>query len=173
MEHLTSLPVVDPDRIQPNAQIYVCCHAAPDLRVRASFRLPRFVASVEAYRSRELRIVPAPAGAPWASLWLAADATDWIVDTGATSPERRVHLVLHQAAHMLLAHKGIPVSGPMLGALLFPDLETILAHCLASGPDPDCGVATSREHHQAATLARRLARQSEIRLAVADRRSVA
>lgn len=161
MGNLTSLPTACPNRSRPGQQVYVCCHVAPGLRVQASFRLTRFLASVEAHRSRELRMLPAPAGAPWASLWLAAEATDWIVYAGAVTPARRVHLVLHQAAHMLLAHKGIPLSGPMLGTLLFPDLETKLARCLAPGQDPDCGVATADEHRQAAALTRRLARQGE------------
>jgi hypothetical protein len=142
----------------------VCCRAAPDLRVRASFGLTRFIASAEAHRSRELRILPAPAGAPWASLWLAAEDTDWIVCAGLITPARRVHLISHQVAHMILGHKGVPLSSPMLGALLFPELETKLARCLAPGQVPDCGVATGDEHRQAAGLTRRLARQGELLL---------
>jgi hypothetical protein len=164
MENLMSLPIVCPDPSRPGTRVYVCCHAAPSLRVRASFRLTCFLAKLEAHRSRELRILPAPAGVLWASAWLAGEATDWIVYAGAVTPARRVHLILHQAAHILLAHKGIPLSGPMLGALLFPDLESKLIRCLASRQDPDCGVATGDEHRQAATLARQLARQGEVLL---------
>jgi hypothetical protein len=164
MENLTSLPIACPGRSRPGTRVYVCCHAPPSPRVRASFRLTCFLAKLEGHRSRELHILPAPAGAPRASAWLTGEATDWIVCAGAVTPARRVHLILHQAAHMLLAHKGIPLSGPLFGALLFPDLESQLIRCLASRQDPDCGVATGDEHRQAATLARHLARQGEILL---------
>jgi hypothetical protein len=134
-------------------RLYICCHKVPDRPVPEDFSPERFCRSLEKRRSRELYLAPLRSGVSFATGWAAVSGGDWIIYRDHDSWSWQVHLLIHQAAHMLLGHRGIPVAGLMLAQMTFPGLDTALSRCLPASEELDCAVANGQEEDQAVTLA--------------------
>jgi hypothetical protein len=134
-------------------RLYICCHKVPDNPVPDNFSPQRFCRVLETRRSRDLYLVPVRSGISFATGWANASGADWLVYRDRDSWSWQVHLLVHQAAHMLLTHRGIPVTGQMLAQMAFPGLDTTLSRFLATSDDMDCAVANGAEEHDAVTLA--------------------
>jgi hypothetical protein len=142
-------------------KLYICCHKVPGGRIPASFDFARFAQSLEAKRRTTLHLSPLSGGSPWASMWIHQPGNDWIVYRSSPTCERDYQLIAHQAAHMLLGHRGITITGPMLGCLLFPEINDTLCELFPHG-DINCAVANGDEERQALDVAREFLRLSAV-----------
>src|SRR5207302_1621366 len=61
-------------------------------------------------------------------LWIATPTSDVIFFERDTSPLHQIHIILHEASHILCDHHSAPWPATNLTSLLFPDLraETVL-----------------------------------------------
>jgi hypothetical protein len=142
-------------------KLYICCHKVPGGRVSASFDFAGFAQSLEARRRTTLHLSLLSCGSPWASMWIHEPGNDWIVYRGSPTCERDYQLIVHQAAHMLLGHHGITVTGPMLGCLLFPEIDERLCELFPHG-DINCAVATGEEERAALDVAHAMFRLGQV-----------
>jgi hypothetical protein len=142
-------------------KLYICCHKVPGGRIAASFDFARFAQSLEARRGTALHLSPLSGGSPWASMWIHQPGNDWIVYRGSPACERDYQLIVHQAAHMLLSHHGVTVTGPMLGCLLFPEINDRLCELFPHN-DINCAVATGTEERKALEVAREMFRHGQV-----------
>lgn len=101
--------------------------------VPASGELAELVEAVARLRSRRVVLLPSaiPADAP-SGLWVVTDRADYLAFPGDASATRRVAVVCHELAHMLLGHQ--PQAGTdtalMLAAVAAPSLDPAVARRL-------------------------------------------
>lgn len=142
-------------------KLYICCHRIPGGRIAASFDFAQFAQSLEARRGTTLHLSPLTGGSPWASMSIHQPGNDWIVYRSSPTCERDYQLIVHQSAHLLLGHRGITITGPMLGCLLFPEIDDRLCELFPHN-DINCAVASGSEEREALELAREMFRHGRV-----------
>ncbi|MBB1247007.1 hypothetical protein GL263_26180 [Streptomyces durbertensis] len=84
------------------------CEAVADqLDIPRPFDLDTLCARIASRRGRPLRLVPldgVPDAATPCGVWVATSTTDLIFYEPATSSVHKLHIVLHEIAHLLLGH---------------------------------------------------------------------
>jgi hypothetical protein len=98
-----------------------------ELDLPMPFDVRTFCAVLAAKRGRPIQLRPiATRSGPW-GLWVAGPSADIIFYEQETSPLHQEHIILHEASHVLCAHRPVPVADAELMQLLFPDLcpETV------------------------------------------------
>lgn len=99
------------------------------------FSLDGFIAQVETFRARRMVIVPYAFTPGVSGLWFPGRLMDFVVYREDAGPWYRMHIILHEIAHMLLQHPLHRVDTlltPELAALLPKPLE---GHLLARSVD--------------------------------------
>ncbi|WP_051366881.1 ImmA/IrrE family metallo-endopeptidase [Hamadaea tsunoensis] len=87
-----------------------CDSLAASLCPPVPWSLDGFVNHVRDLRDRRILLYAQPLPAGVSSFWFRAGPADHIVYArDAQSPHHRDHLVMHEIAHMLLGHAGIPL----------------------------------------------------------------
>ncbi|CCF85428.1 hypothetical protein [Nitrolancea hollandica] len=110
------------------------------LELPEPFSAQAFCALLAAQRGRPILLQPvANRAGPW-GLWVATAATDYIFYEQETSPLHQEHIILHEACHILCAHRATPIAEAELPRLLFPDLcpemvQRVLQRTSYSTPD--------------------------------------
>jgi hypothetical protein len=100
-----------------------CEALAATIRVPNPFDLNTFVEQLGTDRGRPIYLLPLPLppGAP-CGVCLPTPATDYIIVTAAVNGPQRVHICLHEIAHLLLNHS-VESTGSAASASLFPHLD--------------------------------------------------
>jgi hypothetical protein len=80
-------------------------------------------AAIGRHRGRRLELVPVitETGTP-CGIWLATGGTDYILYESVTTPVHQVHIILHEAGHIVLGHSGLTL-GESRWERLFPRLD--------------------------------------------------
>ncbi|AVT31850.1 hypothetical protein C6361_22935 [Plantactinospora sp. BC1] len=83
-----------------------CEQLARGIRVPDPFDLDTFIGDFGADRGRPVHLIAfdLPPGAP-CGLCVSTDAADYLVVTSAATGVQRVHIALHELAHLLLEHR--------------------------------------------------------------------
>lgn len=84
-----------------------CEAVAREVDIPRPFDLDAFCAHIAAQRGRPLRLVPlegVPDAATPCGVWVATHSADLIFYEPATSSVHKLHIVLHEVAHLLLGH---------------------------------------------------------------------
>ena len=71
------------------------------------FSLEHFLSWVESYRGRTIQVIDIPFSSSLFGFWCPAETQDYIFVQSSLHPTHRIHVVLHETAHMLLGHKGV------------------------------------------------------------------
>lgn len=138
--------------------LYICCHKVDSAPAAATFTYAVLAELLQERRDdRPVWIAAMRNGPQYARAWVSDPDADWIVFRQAAPREQRIGFTVHQAAHMLLAHRGTAVSGDMFGDLLFPNLDRALGSTDALNV-PECGIATRQEEDDAVAVAAGLMR---------------
>ena len=105
-----------------------CAAMIADLDIPRPFDLDRFLAHVERRRNRAIFLHPFTSGPGIpCGVWLGTARADHLFHETGTTPWHRMHITLHEVAHMLLGHGG---AGSRLGRLLAPDLDPALVRLI-------------------------------------------
>lgn len=134
-------------------RLYICCHEITTAPITAGFSYACLAEVLREYRDQRPVYVAAMRNGPrFARAWVSDPVADWIVFRQAAPREQRIAFTVHQAAHMLLGHRGTAVCGVMFGDLLFPNVSQALG---TAGPRsiPQCGIATREEEAEAVKAA--------------------
>lgn len=77
---------------------------------RKQFNIEDFLSDLADVRGRQIRLLYQPLGQESVAcgLWIATSVADYIVVDPETPRTLREHIVLHETAHMLLGHGGLP-----------------------------------------------------------------
>jgi hypothetical protein len=107
-----------------------------------------WVDRLESWRGREIDLVPVSYRPGQASgAWQARQDYDLIAYTAHTSALHQDHIIAHEIAHMLCAHKGTCLMSESEAAAVAPDLSAqTLAHIIAR-------VTTSSDEYEAELIA--------------------
>jgi hypothetical protein len=125
-------------------------HAAivRDLDIPSPFDLSEFASRLERQRNRPIRLRPfsfAP-GAP-CGLWIGTAEADYVYYEQGTTPFHRSFIALHELAHMLLGHCGLP-AWHSLARRVAPDVSPALVSLMLGRSG-----YSSPEEREAETLA--------------------
>ncbi|AUS80042.1 ImmA/IrrE family metallo-endopeptidase [Actinoalloteichus sp. AHMU CJ021] len=88
------------------------------LDIPVPWSLTAFLSSIERQRGRRILLVPSTMSryaAVASGLWISRGEEDLIVYDATASPLHRQNTVFHELAHMLLGHRGRPLSGGTQG----------------------------------------------------------
>jgi hypothetical protein len=125
-------------------------HAAiiRDLDIPSPFDLTEFAARLERQRNRPIRLRPVSfaAGAP-CGLWIGTADADYVFYEQGTTPFHRSFIALHELAHMLLGHRGLP-AWQGLARRVAPDISPALVRLMLGRSG-----YSSPEEREAETLA--------------------
>ena len=125
-------------------------HAAiiRDLDIPSPFDLTEFAARLERQRNRPIRLRPVSfaAGAP-CGLWIGTTEVDYVFYEQGTTPFHRNFIALHELAHMLLGHRGLP-AWQGLARRVAPDISPALVRLMLGRSG-----YSSPEEREAETLA--------------------
>jgi hypothetical protein len=125
-------------------------HAAiiRDLDIPSPFDLAEFAARLERQRNRPIRLRPVSftADAP-CGLWIGVADADYIYYEQCTTPFHRSFIALHELAHMLLGHHGLP-AWQGLARRVAPDISPALVRLMLGRSG-----YSSLEEREAETLA--------------------
>ena len=125
-------------------------HAAiiRDLDIPSPFDLTEFAARLERQRNRPIRLRPVSfaAGAP-CGLWIGTAEADYVFYEQGTTPFHRNFIALHELAHMLLGHRGLP-AWQRLARRVAPDISPALVRLMLGRSG-----YSSPEEREAETLA--------------------
>ena len=126
-----------------------CERLARGIDLPAPFDLDTFVAQLAARRGRPIHLIPfeLPPGAP-GGLCLSTDAADYVVVTSAATGAQRVHIALHELAHLLLEHQLHLVDGAGDGPPLFRHLDPAVVRAMFARTN-----YSSRQEQEAEVLA--------------------
>ncbi|SRR5216683_1474488 len=108
-----------------------CAEKIRMLRVPRPFDLAKFRTELERVRRRAVELVPtttrpnAPCG-----LWISMAGADYIFYDDGTEPLHQLHIICHEAGHMLFGHHGSPWNGGEITRLLMPSLDPALVHSM-------------------------------------------
>jgi hypothetical protein len=105
-----------------------CERLIEDLDLPSPLDPDRLCEHLAARRGRPVRLLPMALPASGASgFWVSMDANDYVIYDSATVGPHRLHIILHELAHMVLDH-GSPVVELSQG--LLPHLEPALVRRL-------------------------------------------
>lgn len=126
-------------------------HAAivDELDIPAPFDLAEFISGLERQRRRPIRLCPFSSGpgAP-CGMWIGTANADFLYYEEGTTPYHQDHIALHEAAHMMLGHRGATEVWERLVSLLVPDVDPQLVQLIMGR-----SVYGSQEERDAETLA--------------------
>ena len=71
------------------------------------FSLEHFLSWLESCRRRSIQMFDVSFGSTLFGFWCPAETQDYIFVQAGLHPTHRIHIVLHETAHMLLGHKGV------------------------------------------------------------------
>ena len=120
-----------------------------ELDIPAPFDLAEFISGLERQRRRPIRLCPfasAP-GVP-CGMWIGTATEDYLYYEEGTTPYHQDHIGLHEAAHMMLGHRGGQDVWHRLASLLAPDVDPQLVQLVLGR-----SVYGSAEEREAETLA--------------------
>ncbi|WP_026189379.1 ImmA/IrrE family metallo-endopeptidase [Salinispora mooreana] len=103
-----------------------CRRLINELRIPVPFDLDKFRQGLAEQRGRSLNVTPLPVLAEpgFASgVWVATDATDYILYNDRTSPLHQRHIILHEVGHMIFRHNERRLSDHVLLDGGFPHLD--------------------------------------------------
>jgi hypothetical protein len=126
------------------------------LDIPAPFDLTLFLARLGEQRRRPIRVCPfrsAP-GVP-CGMWIGTMDADYLYYEEGTTPYHQDHIALHEAAHMLLDHRGGTQVWEKLVKLLIPDVDPQLVQLILGR-----NVYSTQEERDAETLASLIHEQS-------------
>jgi hypothetical protein len=89
----------------------------------ADFTFPSFLAWVEKYRSRPIRLVPEKLAPQFFGAWMAASDEDYIFYKEDTVSLHQGHILLHEMAHMLCGHPTLTLTEDVIAAHLRGELS--------------------------------------------------
>jgi len=120
-----------------------------ELDIPAPFDLDRFMNSLEQQRRRPIRLCPftSQPGVP-CGMWISTKDADYLYYDAGTTPYHQDHIALHEAAHMLLGHRGGTQVWERLASMLIPDIDPGLVQLILGRT-----VYSSEEEQDAETLA--------------------
>ena len=128
-------------------------HAAiiRELDIPVPFNLGGFTAGLERQRNRPIRLCPfrSGPGVP-CGVWIATTSADYIYHEQGTTRFHVNLIVLHEIAHMLLGHQGLP-AWQHLARQIAPDVHPGLVRLLLGR-----SAYASLEEREAETLASRV-----------------
>jgi hypothetical protein len=101
-----------------------CQEKTSTLHIPRPFGLEEFRAGLERQRGRALHLMAThmKTGAP-CGLWIAMAETDYIFYEANTTPLHRLHIIFHEAGHMIFNHHGGPPDVGEIVSLLLPALD--------------------------------------------------
>jgi len=128
-------------------RLYACCYPRADAAISATFSLAGLAGFASERRGgRRVRMGTLRTGPTWARAWVAGQDADWIICRQDVPWRERMWFTAHQAAHMLLGHRGESVCCGEFSELLFPGLDHAPRLLAAS---VTFGFATAGEEYQA------------------------
>ncbi|MEN3611833.1 hypothetical protein [Plantactinospora sp. ZYX-F-223] len=126
-----------------------CEQIARGIRVPDPFDLDTFISDFGADRGRPVHLIAfdLPPGAP-CGLCVSTDAADYLVVTSAATGVQRVHIALHELAHLLLEHRLHLVDEVQGSRQLFRHLDPGVVRAMFARTN-----YSSQEEQEAETLA--------------------
>jgi hypothetical protein len=120
-----------------------------ELDIPAPFDLDQFMNGLEQQRRRPIRLCPfkTEPGVP-CGLWISTAEADYLYYEEGTTPYHKDHIALHEAAHMLLGHRGGTPVLQRLASMLIPDADPELVQLMLGRTVYSC-----QEERDAETLA--------------------
>jgi hypothetical protein len=101
-----------------------------DLDIPRPFGLGEFAARLERQRSRPIMLRPFSSGPGMpCGLWIGTADADYIYYEKGTTPFHITHIALHEIAHMLLGHCGLP-AWQNLARQVAPDVHPSLVQLI-------------------------------------------
>ncbi len=102
-----------------------CEQRLSQLPLPAPFTLDRFKDALVTHRGRPLTINAMPTLGPDApsGIWIATERADHVFVDETARPLHREHIVLHELAHIMCDHKGVPAMTDEDVAALLPALN--------------------------------------------------
>lgn len=74
------------------------------------FDIERFVASIGERRGRPILVIPHALGGGLTGMWVGGDDMDLIFYDRDAQPDHRLLIILHELAHILCGHQGVPLA---------------------------------------------------------------
>jgi hypothetical protein len=125
-------------------RLYACCYPGADAVISATFSLAGLAGFASEHRGgRPVHMATLRTGPKWARAWVARRDADWIICRQDVPWRQRMWFTAHQAAHMLLGHRGESVCCSEFAELLFPGAPGLRA------AGETFGFATAGEKYQA------------------------
>ena len=120
-----------------------------ELDIPAPFDLAEFITRLERKRRRPIRMCPfrSGPGVP-CGMWIGTATEDFLYYEEGTTPYHQDHIALHEAAHMMLGHRGRTRVWERLASLLAPDVDPQFVQAIMGR-----SVYSSDEEQEAETLA--------------------
>ncbi|MBO0802102.1 MAG: ImmA/IrrE family metallo-endopeptidase [Nocardiopsaceae bacterium] len=118
------------------------------LTIPVPLGLEPFRECLERHRGRPVDLIPTTTANGCSGLWIGTRDADYIFYERDTTPLHQLHIVAHEAGHMLLGHAGTPIGTEQLARLLFPDLPAALVQSALGR-----SAYTDAEEHEAETFA--------------------
>jgi hypothetical protein len=103
-----------------------------DLDIPRPFDLGEFATRLERHRGRPILLRPFNSGPNMpCGLWIGTAEADYIYYENGTTPFHRTLIALHEIAHMLLGHRGLP-AWQNLARQVAPDVHPSLVQLILS-----------------------------------------
>jgi hypothetical protein len=100
-----------------------CAARLHHLALPVPFDLERFCALLAERRGRPLHVRPVAAGLGPHGFWAATTSADYVFYAEETSPLHRLHIILHELAHIVCAHRPPRLEDVPFPTDLFSDLD--------------------------------------------------